>query len=375
MRNILRNTMLAILSLAILSVLISAADSSQSPQQAYIQKYAAIAVSEMYRTGVPASITLAQGILESNSGNSALTVNGNNHFGIKCHDWTGKRQYHDDDAKGECFRVYDSAEQSFKDHSDFLRYRDRYKFLFDNDVTDYKSWAYGLKKAGYATDPSYPTKLINIIETYNLSRYDTMTVDDAVAVSDPKVVALPQKSKAEKVKSKVKGKNRTKTAVGATNYKDKSAPSIPESPLSIEEAKPLEKGTKLEEFRFSLSRQMYSRNGVPFVSSVDGESYATIAASYNLFVKELLSFNDLKSEKQLEPGTVVYLQAKKTQAAAGLDKYIVEKTGESLWEICQRFGVKMSSVQKMNGFSESYQPKEGDTILLRPVSGSKKSKK
>ena len=134
----------------------------------------------MYRTGVPASITLAQGIIESRSGQSALAVDGNNHFGIKCHNsWQGRTMLADDDRKNECFRAYDSAEESFRDHSDFLRYRDRYKFLFDYELTDYKSWAYGLKKAGYATDPSYPTKLIGVIERYQLYRYDKMKPGEA----------------------------------------------------------------------------------------------------------------------------------------------------------------------------------------------------
>ena len=153
--------------------------SGGNPIETYIEKWAPVAVEEMYRSGVPASITLAQGILESRYGLSELASKGNNHFGIKCHkDWKGRTMAYDDDAKGECFRVYDSAQESFRDHSDFLRYRDRYKFLFEFDTKDYKSWAYGLKKAGYATDPNYPAKLIKYIEDYGLSRYDSMTLDD-----------------------------------------------------------------------------------------------------------------------------------------------------------------------------------------------------
>ena len=140
----------------LLCIFANAGPNDSSPQQRYAEQWAATAVREMYRSGVPASITLAQGILESRSGQSALASEGNNHFGIKCHtDWKGKSMKMDDDSKGECFRVYDNADESFKDHSDFLRYRDRYKFLFDFDTKDYESWAYGLKKAGYATDPSY----------------------------------------------------------------------------------------------------------------------------------------------------------------------------------------------------------------------------
>ena len=173
-----------------------AAAAQGTPQERYIQKWAPTAVREMYRSGVPASITLAQGILESRYGLSSLATEGNNHFGIKCHkDWKGKSMRYDDDAKGECFRVYDSAEESFQDHSDFLRYRDRYKFLFDLKTTDYKGWAYGLKKAGYATDPNYPAKLIKYIEDYRLYEYDTMTTEDSdvspISVKPPGRSSVP----------------------------------------------------------------------------------------------------------------------------------------------------------------------------------------
>ena len=148
----------------ILGFTVSAQREPSTPPERYIARYASIAVNEMYRSGVPASITLAQGILESRSGQSALASEGNNHFGIKCHNsWKGRTMLADDDRKNECFRVYDPAEERFRDHSDFLRYRDRYKFLFDFKTTDYKSWAYGLKQAGYATDPAYATKLIKYV--------------------------------------------------------------------------------------------------------------------------------------------------------------------------------------------------------------------
>ena len=131
------------------SAVVYAVSTDKSPQEIYIDKYSALAVAEMYRSGVPASITLAQGLLESGNGRSELALKSNNHFGIKCHNnWTGGRVYHDDDAKGECFRKYSHPHQSYRDHSDFLRYRDRYKFLFDLKTTDYKGWAYGLKQAG-----------------------------------------------------------------------------------------------------------------------------------------------------------------------------------------------------------------------------------
>ena len=352
-----------------------------TPQERYIQKWAPTAVREMYRSGVPASITLAQGILESRYGLSSLATEGNNHFGIKCHkDWKGKSMRYDDDAKGECFRVYDSADESFQDHSDFLRYRDRYKFLFDYPTTDYKAWAYGLKKAGYATDPGYPAKLIKYIEDYKLYEYDTMTTSevaerlegtvdnkvevstgDSKEVSGRKTVAI-KKDKAKKDKAK---KARKARKARKKHAKEEAEPDvIPASPLSLEEPKRIDK-SGLEVFSFSLTREAYSRNGVPFITSVEGETYSSIAQSYHLYLNELLRFNDLLHSETLLPGTVVYLQAKKNQAEKGLDKYIVGEDEESLRDICQRFAVKMSSVMKMNGFSAGYEPREGDTIILR----------
>lgn len=365
------------LLITIMVGLVAVAASAQSPIEKYIAQWAPTAVREMYRSGVPASITLAQGILESRYGLSTLAADGNNHFGIKCHkDWTGKKQYHDDDAKGECFRVYDTADESFRDHSDFLRYRDRYKFLFDLETTDYKSWAYGLKKAGYATDPGYPGKLIKYIEDYKLYEYDTMPLDQTSVLEekaeaiekkdvkkDVKVKEQPSKEKAKAQKKSVKESKRKK-AKKKSSADDELTGQIPQSPLSLEEPKRIDK-SQLEEFKFSLTREAYSKNGVPFVTSVEGETYSTIAARYGLFLKEILKYNDLTAPQELLPGTVVYLQAKKNQSEKGLDKFIVEDDSQSLRDICQRFGVKMSSVVKMNGFAPGYQPSEGDTILLR----------
>lgn len=352
---------------------------AQAPQEQYIKKWAPTAVKEMYRSGVPASITLAQGLLESRWGQSALATEGNNHFGIKCHnDWKGKTMKVDDDAKGECFRVYDSAEESFQDHSDFLRYRDRYKFLFDLKPTDYKGWAYGLKKAGYATAPTYAESLIKYIEKYKLYEYDTLTAaeaealansyEESVDVKDSGSSVKPSKSSSGKVSS-AKSSRAARRAARRSKKHSSLAEEIdyghlPASPLSIEEPKKITSG-RYEEVQFSLHREAYSKNGVPFVTSIDGETYSSIAKSYDLTLREILRFNDLSGERELKPGTIVYLQAKKNRSEKGLDKYIVGSDGESLWGICQRFGVKMSSVCKMNGFDENYQPREGDTIVLR----------
>ena len=385
-------------ALAALACLVSA---DLSPQQKYVEKWAATAVREMYRSGVPASITLAQGILESRSGLSDLAAKGNNHFGIKCHsDWKGKSMKVDDDRKGECFRVYPDADDSFRDHSDFLRYQDRYKFLFDFDTKDYESWAYGLKKAGYATDPAYPTKLIKIIEDYGLSKYDSMTQAQAARASkgqkddedkvgkkksdDAKVTPAPapkpekKPSRAEikaakeeaklaaaEEKAAARARKSAERKARKSRLADEDIPDrIPDSPLSIETYKAVTMNAA-EEFHFSLTRQVYTMNGVPFVFSIEGETYASIATSNNLFAKEILSYNDLEKDERLLPGTVVYLQKKKSQAEKGLDKYIVEEDGESLRDICQRFAVQMKAVCKLNGFTDTHILREGDTIVLR----------
>ena len=297
-----------------------------SPQQKYISKYAQAAVSEMHRSGVPASITLAQGILESRSGLSALAAEGNNHFGIKCHrDWKGKTMKVDDDRKGECFRVYDSASESFRDHSDFLRYQDRYRSLFSLDPKDYKGWANGLKAAGYATDKAYAGKLIKIIEDYELYKFD-----DGVAIEIETPDELEQ---VHQVK-------------------------FDHNPLS----------TKYKEYhKVSLRRPVYEKNGVMFVLAREGETYQMIAADYELFGKEILRFNDLpkKSTSVPQTGEVVYIQQKKKKAAKGIEKYIVGSDPESLRDICQRFAVRMDAVVKLNRLSKDYKPEEGDTILLR----------
>lgn len=354
-----------------------------SPQEKYIARYASIAVSEMYRTGVPASITLAQGLLESRYGQSPLATKGNNHFGIKCHEWKGKIMSHDDDKRGECFRVYDSAEESFSDHSDFLRYRDRYKSLFENKTTDYKAWAYGLKRAGYATDPAYPSKLIKLIEDYRLYQYDTMkpselpagaeTLADAADAKTPVAKAeqeTKEKSATSRKESRKERKRRLKAAASAGAQpaaEPAQAVEIPAAPLQLEEPVLYKGGGEAREsFTFSLSRKTYSTNGVPFIYSAEGETLSSIAKDNELFMREILKYNDLKSDQALAPGTVVYLKQKKAQAAKGVDGYVVDHDGESLRDIAQRFGVRLDSILKMNGISAAHQTREGDMIILRP---------
>ena len=322
-----------IIALAVLCTLAVASTAQQkprgnTPQERYIYTYSDIAVAEMQRTGVPASITLAQGIIESGSGLSTLAVNGNNHFGIKCHNsWKGGTMKMDDDRKNECFRTYDTPEESFRDHSDFLRYRDRYKFLFDLDRRDYKGWAFGLKQAGYATDPSYASKLIRTIEEYDLSRFDFLTNEE--------LSSLP------------------------------ASPSKLEEPVAVRTGGSTGPAPVQEEFRFSLSRVMYSLNDVAFVYAGENDTYKSIAKEHNLFLFEILRFNEVKKGAVVKPGDIVYLEAKKKKAPKGLEMYIVSEDGENLHDICQRFAVKESAVRTLNKLDANASLLEGDVIKLR----------
>lgn len=323
----------------------------KSPQTVYIEKFSSLAVEEMYRSGVPASITLAQGLLESGYGLSELAVEANNHFGIKCHNWAGAKIFYDDDKRNECFRRYASPEESFRDHSDFLRYRDRYKFLFNLEPGDYKGWAHGLRKAGYATDPAYPQKLIKLIEEYELYRFDVKA--DAPALVEP----TADKTKMTKEERRALKQSRKEARKEARKE-------LPEAPDKIEQPKPLLPSSG-EVFRFPLSRQMYSLNGVPFIYAAEGETYAGIAEANNLFLKEILKYNDLDYETDLKPGTIVYLQSKKNQAAHGMSMHIVDGEDVGLWELSQRFGVKVQSLARMNGVAVNHVFSDGQVIKLR----------
>ncbi|MDR2361437.1 MAG: glucosaminidase domain-containing protein [Prevotellaceae bacterium] len=284
-------------------------------REEYIERYKDLAVKQMKESGIPASITLAQGCLESGNGNSRLSVEGNNHFGIKCHSsWTGEYIHHDDDALQECFRKYTSVEGSYNDHSDFLRYRDRYKFLFDLPPTDYKAWAHGLKKAGYATNPQYAEQLIKIIEDYRLYQYDTGTPVD---VPPPSTIEQPKRVDAS-------GKRH----------------------LVI------------------INRDLFERNGAMYVLARTNDTYELIANEYNIKLKRLLAYNDEPTNHLLEKGQVVYL-SKKQSKANKLQPVHIANDNETLWQIAQRYAVRLKSIEKYNNMQDGRQPEEGQEIYLR----------
>jgi len=282
---------------------------------AYINSYKNIAVSEMKRSGVPASITLAQGMLESENGNSRLATEGNNHFGIKCHDWTGPAIYKDDDSHNECFRKYKSAEDSYRDHSDFLLSKQRYTFLFEYKSTDYKSWAKGLKKAGYATNPSYPQMLVKLIEENKLHLYD---LDVAIA---------------DRERSNRSSKNR----------------SVSES----------------SEFTINLNKHpVYKRNDIEYTVAKNGDSVEKLSRELEMFSWELLKYNELTKDSTLHDGQLLYLQPKRRRAERGKEIHTVQ-AGESVYSISQLYGVKSKHIRRLNRLNPETTVNVGDVLNLR----------
>ncbi len=296
---------------------------------AYIRQYAPLAVKEMRRSGVPASITLAQGILESDYGRSKLAVKGNNHFGIKCKtDWQGRKIYIDDDRPNECFRRYSSVEESYRDHSDFLRNNPRYRFLFLLDPTDYKGWAYGLKKAGYATNPKYAQLLIRLIEQYQLDRFDEVALRRAPM---PDLDARPA-SPADKP-----------PVVSAD-------PTPPPEGWAIRSGHPLPPG-------------VFLHNGIPATRTKAGDTKWKIAVKYQLKPAQLLKYNDLPSSvDSFRPGLILYLKPKKKK---GPKPHHIVNSGETLHWISQMYGMKLSALRKYNKIPEGMEPLPGQRLCLQ----------
>ena len=243
----------------------------------YIERYKDIAMREMQEYKIPASITLAQGLLESGNGKSELSRKSNNHFGIKCHkDWTGKRTYHDDDEKGECFRVYDDPEQSYRDHSVFLSNGQRYAFLFDLKITDYKGWAKGLKQAGYATLPVYANVLIRLIEEYNLTQYDEMVV-----------------------RGKFKYKKDNKTIRQQDNKSKSKAKDKVYIPYKITEAEVVGKTPD--------GRYIRENNKVKFIYAKEGESVYYLADMFCIYDYQIIKYNNLGKRRTIKENAIIYI--------------------------------------------------------------------
>ncbi len=314
--------------------------------QQYIDKYKALAINEEIRTGVPAAITLAQGILESKSGGSELAVASNNHFGIKCKtEWTGATYYHDDDAKQECFRVYPTIEDSYKDHSDFLKNRPYYTSLFDIDPTDYKAWAKGLKKAGYATEYNYAPMLIKVIEDNNLQQYTLLALEDA--------------------------KNGTREDVAAINTINDNGPVIinataASAPEKIETVKE-ENKTGQTETMFEPGNYpagVFTINQAKVIYVTAGTSLFALASSNNISYSKLLDFNNLVKTDILDKDQLIFLE-KKPKKSNSRDFHIVEKS-ETIEAIAQIEGVQLESLFEYNKMQKGLQPAIGEKVYLRP---------
>lgn len=281
----------------------------RTSREEYIDTYKNTAIEEMKRSGVPASITLAQGILESGDGNSELARKANNHFGIKCHDWTGEKVYHDDDAKQECFRKYKKVDDSYRDHSEFLK-KARYAKLFELKTTDYKGWAKGLKQAGYATNPKYPDLLIALIEKHELYRYDE----------------------------------------GGKAKKSKKAVSRRDKPTTIKSKRTGDHAVRLHE------------NNIKYIIVKPEDSFGKIAEEFNMGEWQLYKYNDWPKDQALFETGVLYLQPKRGKAQS---EYHTVERGETLWDVSQLHGIKLKKLCKKNGLESNDKLSEGTKLYLR----------
>lgn len=286
----------------------------------YITQYKDLAIREMKRMGVPASITLAQGILETESGNSDLVKKSNNHFGIKCKSsWSGGSVSHDDDANGECFRKYNTAEESYRDHSNFLRGSERYASLFKLSPDDYKGWAHGLKKAGYATNPAYPAILIRNIEKYNLNQY-TLEGSSEVPVFN------------------------------TADFEDEKTAVTTVAVQAEADASPVYN----EQTKFNGLRAIYAKAGT---------SLLAIATEQNISLARLLEFNDLAGDGLLKEDSWIFLEKKLVQ---GNRDYHVTGKEETLQSVAQANGVQVAYLLKYNELPPATTLKEGTRVALRP---------
>ena len=297
----------------------------------YINMYSDVAIVEMNKYNIPASIKMAQGILESSSGNSPLAKEAKNHFGIKCKkEWTGPTYIQDDDEKNECFRKYETVLASYEDHSQFLTKNQRYSELFTYDRNDYRSWAHGLKKAGYATNPKYAPLLIKTIEENNLSELDTP-------------------GRAPQFREPAAGSERPKTSVSTSTGKKRSKNS---------------EDTDLPDFEVKKQgkRSIFVRNDVQYVLAKEGDTFSSIAQELDLMEWQLPKYNNLPSSTKLRIGETVYIQPKRRKAQQATH---IVKAGEKMQEISQLYAIKLSRLYSLNDIEEGNQPQAGQKLKLR----------
>lgn len=356
----------------------------------YINKYKGIAIKEMERTGIPASITLAQAIVESGSGESNLAKKANNHFGIKCKtEWTGEKFYQDDDAKNECFRVYPSAESSFIDHSNFLKDRPNYASLFELDPVDDTAWAFGLKKAGYATQKDYPSKLLNMIDLYELSQYNfpelvaedslteientkditTEVINNKTAINAP-LNLVPNKDTSIKLiptkDTVVKMVTKTDTVVKVVVVKDTVIKIVRDTVEKIVMPKQAVKKdtsniTEKETIVNYPLNQKFKINQSTAIWAVAGRSFLEIASTYNIMLFKLFQFNDMDEQDIVQHDQILFLSDKKKE---NNKKIHLVKKGETLYGISQSEGIQLKALQSYNPTVTNENIKEGTTLYL-----------
>lgn len=312
-----------ILLLALMGLNLSA---QKITTEEYIKLYKDWAIEAMKLKKIPASITLAQGILESASGNSSLATKANNHFGIKCHKgWEGGTYYMDDDAPNECFRKYPSVRESFNDHADFLIGRQRYSALFLLDILDYKGWAQGLKDAGYATNPKYPTLLTDLIEKYKLYEYDKLALDPDYLTDNT-----------NNTNNNNNNSNNTNNQNGSNNNNN------------ADEGK----------------SNVVFINGLKAVKVRKGQSKEKIATEFELKVKQLEKFNEIGAGDKLYEGEILFLEPKRASAEPGKNTHTVQQ-GETFYSIAHQYGMKMEALMKKNNMWYGSLIKPGDQLNLR----------
>jgi LysM repeat protein len=322
------------LQILLIGMLFSQMLPAQTPEQvnAYINTYKFIAIAEMQRSGVPASIILAQGIHETGAGTSDLVIASNNHFGIKCKSgWTGQTVYHDDDAKGECFRSYNAAADSYRDHSDYLSQTPRYAFLFRLSPEDYQDWAYGLKRAGYATNIKYPQILIKLIEDYDLEKYSLIAMG-----------RLPAEQPADGTLAKEMMRESLKGFVDSSMQSPAPAASYPDGAFSINAAKVI-----------------YAKAGVSLLS---------LSNQYDIPLSHLLEFNDMNQEDILSNAQLIFLQRKRK---IGDSPFHIVQSGESMYIICQMEGIRYENILEYNRLRPGEEPAPGEKIYLQVAAGTK----
>jgi LysM repeat protein len=301
----------------------------------YIKKYKDLAIAEMQRTGIPASIKLAQGIHETSAGTSDLVKRSNNHFGLKCKaEWTGMTVKHTDDAPNECFRKYESPLDSYKDQSNYLKGTPRYSSLFELDPTDYKAWAFGLKKAGYATNPKYSQVLIKLIEDYDLQDYT--------------MIALGKLKPGQETLAKNEGKN---SEIIIPSEKPVVMP--PEPEIVVYSKKETKTDYPAGEFKINETKVIYAKKGT---------SYLSIAEKYSIPLARIFEFNEMKVQEVVEKDQLIYIMRKRK---VGLNEQHTVKPGETLADIAQTEALRIESLLEYNFLQPNMQPAVGSVLYLR----------